>query len=206
MDRRVAFILAALSPAGLAFSAFAQQGYPVMPAYSGYAPAMPMQAAPGYAPAYAPGYGMYGQPAMPVMAVPVPYPVVVTQPVPMFGALETMPANGPLGGPAAEPVAAQKTVEHVTAMKPKTAAPVAEKAKTPPPVAEKAKPAATAPAKPTAPASQAQAQPEVLGAQAQAQSPGAPPAQAQPAAAPANQPKPVSRSTFFKFWVHEDTN
>jgi hypothetical protein len=50
---------------------------------------------------------VYGQPIMPVgaaqpMVVPVPVPLRIAQPVPMFGALETMPAGGPLDSAALE--------------------------------------------------------------------------------------------------------
>jgi hypothetical protein len=239
MDRRVAFLLAAMTPAGLAFSAFAQQGYPYMPANPGYAPAMPMQAPAGYAPmmpmqmpmqappGYAPampmqmpmqappGYGMYGQPAMPVMAVPVPYPVMVNRAVPMFGALETMPENGPLGAGSAGAATVQKPVEHVTAMKPKAPAPVAEPAKTPTPApVPQPQPAKLVPqaAKPAAQPVAATPVKELgaLASQSDEMTPTTPTVTAtpsapavKPAAAPA---KTNSQAEMLKYYVHEDTN
>lgn len=110
MNRPVAFALAALTLTGLAHSARAQYGYPAAPEAAGYPPVygQPM----GYMPMpYPPmGYNPYGPGVMPVtagqpMVQPIMVPVVVTRTVPVFGALETMPAGGPLDAQAMETLA-----------------------------------------------------------------------------------------------------
>jgi hypothetical protein len=157
MKRRVALSLAALAVAGLAQSAQAQYGYPAPP-MGGYPPVygQPM----GYMPMpypYAPGgMPMMGQP----MVQPIMVPVVVTQPVPVFGALESMPAGGPLDGAAMDALAGRQgkpaAPEAAPAPTPVTVQTTAAKATTheakkpvSPPAADK--PAAEAPAEPAKP-------------------------------------------------------